>query len=253
MFHSTNMLPFNFSTMFLIFLIPWAWLFSTQVGAVAIEWLQINVPPSTSSFLSVSYSEEYNVVATAQSGIGSTIVRSVDNGLTWVLSTYSDGTFGFIYDIASKTVSSTTYYLGVDDSGTVYKSTDKGITWTTAAVITAFSGFSVSIGSNGVAYVAGSGYKVFSSSSTSGYATWTSKSVTGISPLSNFFDVSTFDGVNVIVVAGKGLIYYSSNSGTSWTKSTSGVPATSVIVYNVDHGSAMTAMVSLFVGAVLRH
>lgn len=211
--------------------------------AIALEWVQINVPPSTSSFISVSYSSEYNVVATAQSGIGSSIIRSVDNGLTWTSSTYTDGTFGFIYDIASKTVSGVTYYLGVDDSGIVYKSVNNGTTWTTSAVITSFSGYSVSIGSSGVAYVAGSRYGVYSSSAASGYATWTSKSVTGITPLSNFFDVSTYDGTNVIAVAGKGLIVYSSDSGSTWTKSTTGVPASTVIVYCVDHGSSSTAMV----------
>jgi photosystem II stability/assembly factor-like uncharacterized protein len=220
--------------------------FAQYCSSIALEWVQINVPESssTSSFVSLTYSAEFNIVATAQSGTGSTIVRSVDNGLTWTSSTYTDGTFGFIYDITSKTVSGVTYFLGVDDTGVVYKSVDDGVTWTTVAVITSFSGLSVSIGSNGVAYIAGTSYKVFSSSEASGYATWTAKSPGGITPLSNFWDVSTYNGVNVIVVAGKGLIYYSSNSGTSWTKSTSGVPASTVVVYSVDHGSALTAMVS---------
>lgn len=110
-------------------------------------------------------------------------------------------------------------------------------------MILSFGGYAVTIGNNGAAYVAGSGYKVFTASAATGYVTWTSRSVTGITPLSNFFDISTFDGVHLIVVAARGLIYYSSNSGTNWVKSTSGVPATTVIVYCVDHGSALTAMV----------
>lgn len=217
-----------------------------HVNSIALEWVQINVPPSTSSFLAVSYSSTNNVVATAQSGTGSSIIRSVDNGLSWTSSTFTDGSFGFIYDLTSKSVSGTTYYLACDDTGNIYKSVNNGTTWSLSAVVTSFSGFAISIGSNGVAYVAGSGYKVFSASYSTGYATWTSKSVTGITPSSNWFDVSTYNGVNVIVVAGKGLIYYSSNSGTSWTKSTSGVPASTVIVYCVDHGSALTAMVRIF-------
>jgi photosystem II stability/assembly factor-like uncharacterized protein len=211
---------------------------------MALEWVQISVPPSSSSFVSLSYSSEFNVVATAQSGTGSSIIRSVDNGLTWTTCTYTDGDFGFIYDLISRRVSGVDYFLAIDDTGNVYKSVNNGTTWTTAAVITSFSGYAVSIGSNGVAYVAGSGYKVYSASASTGYTTWSSKSVTGITPLSNFFDVSTYNGVNVIVVASKGLIYYSSNSGTSWTKSTSGVPDSTVIAYCVDHGSALTAMVS---------
>lgn len=212
--------------------------------AIALEWVQISVPASssTSSFLSVSYSAELNVVATAQSGTGSTIVRSVDNGLTWTTSTYADGTFGFIYDIISRTISGTVYYLGVDDVGVVYMSVNNGVTWTTAGAVP-FAGTSVTIGSNGQAYIAGSGYKIYSSSQASSYGTWTSKSITGISPLANWFDISTYDGTKVIVVAGKGLIYYSTNSGTSWTKSTSGVPASTVTVYCVDHGDSVTAMV----------
>jgi photosystem II stability/assembly factor-like uncharacterized protein len=214
--------------------------------AIALEWVQINVPPSTSSFLSVSYSSEFNVVATAQSGTGSSIIRSVDNGQTWTSSTYSGGSFGFIYDIFSRSVSGSVYYLGVDDGGVVYISLDNGTVWNTAGGVP-FGGTSVTIGSNGQAFIAGSGYKIYSSSAASTYGTWSNKSpATGVTPASNFFDVSTYNGVNVIAVANKGLIFYTSNAGTTWTKSTSGVPGSTVTLYCVDHGSALTAMVSIY-------
>lgn len=213
-------------------------------GAVATEWVQVNVPTSssTSSFLSVSYSSEFNVVATAQPSTGSTILRSVDNGLTWVSSTYSGGTFGFIYDITSGTIGGTTYFLGIDDGGIVYRSLDSGVTWTNVATV-AMSGYGVSIGTNGNAYVAGSSWRVYMSTSASNYVTWTAKTPTGITPSSNFYDISTYDGTKVIAVAYRGYIYYSSNAGTSWTKATVGIPAITVIVYCVDHGSADVAMV----------
>jgi len=215
-------------------------------SAVATEWVQIGVPTSssTSSFLSVSYSSEFNAVAAAQSGTGSTIVRSVDNGLTWVSSTYSGGTFGFIYDITSKTIGGTTYYLGIDDGGVVYRSLDNGVTWTNVATV-ALSGYGISIGTNGNAYVAGTSFRVYTSTSASNYVTWTAKSPTGITPLSNFYDISTYDGTKVIAVAYRGFIYYTTNAGTSWTKATVGIPATTVIVYCVDHGSADVAMVRI--------
>lgn len=219
--------------------------FLQQCNAIALEWVQISVPTasSTSSFLSVSYSSEFNVVATAQSGIGSTIIRSVDNGLSWTSSTYTDGSFGFIYDIISREVDGDVYYLGIDDGGVVYRSLDNGTTWTTAGAVP-FGGTSVTIGSNGQAYAAGSSYRVYSSSSASTYETWINRSpTTGVTPASNWFDISTYDGERVIVVAGKGLIFYSSNSGASWTRSTSGVPSSTGIVYCVDHGDALTAMV----------
>ena len=241
---------FRFEWTFLLQILLFAVYSVSVCSAIALEWVQINVPTSssTSSFISVSYSNEFNVVATAQSGTGSTIIRSVDNGLTWTTSTYNGGTIGFIYDIFGKEINGVVYYLAVDDSGTVYLSLTNGTSFTSPAAVP-FSGYSVSIGSNGVAFIAGSSYKIYSSSTASTYATWTSKSPSGITPLSNFYDISTYDGVNVITVGAKGLIYYSANAGTSWTKSTSGVPASTQTVYTVDHGSSLVAMVSHFIGS----
>ncbi len=170
------------------------------------------------------------------------MVRSVDNGLTWVTSTYSGGSFGFIYDISSRTLGSTVYYLGADDTGVVYRSVDEGITWTNSASVP-FSGFAVTIGTNGNAFIAGSSYRISSSSNSTNYATWTARNPATITPNSNWYDISTYNGVKVIAVAQRGNIYYSTNAGSSWTKSTVGVPSTSVIVYCVDHGSTNVAMV----------
>ena len=206
--------------------------------------MQINVPTSSASsdFLSVSYSSEFNVVALAQNGLGSIVVRSVDNGLTWVTSTYSGGSFGFIYEIASRTLGNTVYYLGADEVGAVYRSVDGGITWTNVASIP-FSGYAVTIGTNGNAFIAGSSYRISSSSNATGYVTWTARNPATITPTSIWYDISTYNGVKVIAVAQRGNIYYSTNAGSSWTRSTVGVPSTAVIVYCVDHGSTNVAMV----------
>lgn len=51
---------------------------------------------------------------------------------------------------------------------------------------------------------------------------------------------STFDGINVIAVGVYGYIYYSSNSGTSWTRGAS--RTTTSTLYCVTHASKFTAM-----------
>lgn len=54
-----------------------------------------------------------------------------------------------------------------------------------------------------------------------------------------FYDISTYDGVNVIAVGANGNIYYSSDSIATWSAGNSGVTS---IVYCVDHGDSLVAM-----------
>ena len=200
-----------------------------------IEWVSINsIPDNTVHYLSLSFSSIDNLVVVGQSVNSGVVARSTDRGLSWAASTYSEGTFGPLLDVTSKTIYGTLYYLTVSEYGEVYVSTDEGASFSFAGL--ASGATSLSIGDSGMAFAAGgSSNEVYSASNSTGYETWTDISPTGVTPSGRFYDVSTLNGVDVIVVGQHGHVYYSDNSGASWTAGTSG---TSQIVYCVDHGSS---------------
>lgn len=149
------------------------------------------------------------------------------------------GSFGTMFDVTSAIVSGTVYYLAVDSGGSIYLSQDLGATWTRPDQVLNQL-FAISIGTNGNAYTTGNFYRVFRGSVSDGlYSNWVERSPSVSGPTNRFYDISTYDGVNVIAVGGNGNIYYSADSGESWTAGTSGVTS---IVYCVDHGDGLTAI-----------
>lgn len=176
-------------------------------------------------------------MAAGQAGAG-IIVRSTDYGSTWTQVGTSIA-FQQLYGLASKAVAatSTTYYVAVDSARWIYIANGTGETWRKATRLT-FPLYGTTIGSNGNAFVAGDGNVIRRSDYTTSYATWTSATTTA--PTSTWYDISSFDGVSVIVVGGLGSIYYSVNSGAAWS-STSTVTAADL--FCVAHASATTAMV----------
>ncbi|RYG69784.1 hypothetical protein EON64_01855 [archaeon] len=101
--------------------------------------------------------------------------------------------------------------------------------------------FSAAIGTNGLAFNVGAGNGVRRSSYTTSFTSWISLSTGADGAF--WYDVSTVDGVNLIIVGADGLIYYSSSSGTTWTSGDSG---TTNDIYCVSHAPssltiAMTA------------
>lgn len=166
------------------------------------EWVQISTTQVYDNFLAVTWPYAGTVLAAGYQVSGGNILLSNDDGVSWKTINTTSFSFGSLYALISNTISSTTYYLAVDDSGYVYGSTGDGTTWTQKAQVPTQL-FGAVIGSNGNAYVCGYNNKVYRSTTASSYSTWTSTSPT-ISGVNYLNDVSTFDGVNVIVVGSRG-------------------------------------------------
>jgi len=203
---------------------------------VPTEWVDITSVPSAYSYVDATWPQAGVVVAAGNQVNGGSIVRSSDYGVTWTQEA-ANYTFGNLYSVTSSTLANgDTYVLAVADNGGVYSSKDIGTTWylnQTEAVAL----YGVSIGSNGQAYACGDIYKVYVA--TLPGSSWSVASFSSSLKGGQFFDISTIDGVNVIAVGSKGYIYYTLNSGTSWTKYTNSI---TTIIYTVAHGSSLTAM-----------
>jgi photosystem II stability/assembly factor-like uncharacterized protein len=198
------------------------------------EWVGINVPPrSEYNFLSITWSNKTAIVAGTGSS-SSVISWSNDVGLSWTTSSSSFA--GFIYDISSNSVNGIKYAIAPTTQGKIYHSLDEGKTWKLNATIPVGL-YGVAIGPNGNAFVCGNAFNVYGT-------TLPSRSWQNLSPgagSGTFYDISTYDGTNIIAVGTRGFIYYSSSSGSSgsWTAASSGVTTT---IYCVSHGDAYTAI-----------
>lgn len=227
-------------SIFAAFILSINWL-ATMPSA---EWVQrtfSTAPLSQISYLAVSWPENGTVIAVGGQSSGA-IIRSVDDGVSWtqVATSLSPSP---LYGVASMTVNNVIYSITIDDAAEVFLSSDAGLTW---SMVYQGAGalYGATIGSNGNAYVSGgTATQVYRSSDASGYTSWTSVAASSSGTL---YGISTFDGINVIATgsaSGQGRIFYTSNSGSSWTQSTSAhLPSTNTIVYCVDHGSPSFAM-----------
>eukprot|EP01031_Cornospumella_fuschlensis_P025077 gene25077-30288_t len=166
------------------------------------------------SYTSVTWTSTGVAYACGASG-GGLLAKSSDFGVTWTR-VGSSTVFGPLSDIASRSLS-TTWWLAVDTNRYVYTSNITGTTWTRPARL-GQSLNSVSIGSNGNAYVAGDSATLRRSTESVLFRTWTAL-LPG--PLVDYLDVSTLDGVYVLVVGANGTVSYSSDSGNTWTAASS--------------------------------
>jgi photosystem II stability/assembly factor-like uncharacterized protein len=180
---------------------------------------------------------------------GGSILKSTDYGLSWSRVANSST---FIFGLSTKTVNNETYYLSVGANGAIYNSTGDASKWSTFTL----SGFATSIlygiviAPNGVAFAAGSSCTVFRSGLPANSTSWRSQQlVSGATRTTYFYDISTFDGTNIITVGSRGYIYYSTNSGSSWTSASSGV---TISIFCVAHGDAQTAITAGASGFVSR-
>jgi photosystem II stability/assembly factor-like uncharacterized protein len=100
----------------------------------------------------------------------------------------------------------------------------------------------VTIGSNGHVYVCG-GPDYIAKAPTTLVQNWTdvSPSAGGLM----YYDISSLDGTNVIAVASRGAVRYSSDAGTTWATPTTSI-STSITLYAVTHSpsSALLAMIA---------
>lgn len=135
----------------------------------------------------------------------------------------------------------------------VFYSSDLGKSWSFASSTTYVKFFyGVSIGSNGNAYIIGEKYKIFQASYGDGYTSLTTvfdPTTTTLSISSNnlkryrFLAICTIDGVSVIAVGNIGFIYYSTDSGSNWYKSSS-IGASAVDINAVSCYSSNVAFAS---------
>jgi photosystem II stability/assembly factor-like uncharacterized protein len=236
-------------------------IFSLLIKLTVSEWVAIPGPDQYSNFLAVTWPYDGTVLAAGYQVSGGSIIISEDFGVHWKKANLTDGsTFGSMYALASRNLDANTvtlpggytssvFYLAVDDGGEIFGSTGDGKEWSLFASVPAQL-YGVTIASNGYAFACGFGNKVYRSLASSGYLTWASVSPSpGVSI--QFNDVSSVDGINVIIVGSRGSAYYSSNSGTSWTKGTNGLAITAV-VYCVAHATTLTAFAGGDKGYVAR-
>eukprot|EP01031_Cornospumella_fuschlensis_P036522 gene36522-44304_t len=201
------------------------------------EWVKIGLPSPASSFtyVAATWPAEGTVLACGQSGFG-IILRSTNYGISWsqVFSTAS-GSGAVLRGLTSRNVTANgvTYYMAVDGNRFAYVSNGTGQIWVQAGSRATSGLFSAAIGSNGFAFNVGAGNIIRRSSYTASFSSWTTQSTDAAGAF--WFDVSTVDGENVIVVGADGTIYYSSSSGATWIAGESG---TTNDIYCVNHASS---------------
>jgi photosystem II stability/assembly factor-like uncharacterized protein len=203
---------------------------------LAVQWAKIPMSADlrSLSYVAATWSSNGDVFAAGQATSGR-IIRSTDYGVTW---TVVGSTTGQVYGISSRTISSgSTYFIAVDYQRYTYVSNSTGTLWRTITSRAANILYGVTIGSNGNAYQVGVN-TARRSTSASNYDTWDTLT---IGATGTWYDVSSWDGINVIVVGSSGKIYFSTNSGNAWTAANSG---TTNAIYCINHASASFAMVA---------
>ena len=222
------------------------------------NWTPVSPSVLTVDIVSSAWSSPTVCVAVGYRYEYGAILRSSDRGFSWS-TINSSSTMPLTTDVAQVTISSTTYFLVVgykSGAGYIYKSRNNGVSFQLTNTLANTELYGVTIGSNQNAYAAGrysslaSGTAlhsvVYTSSSSSGYETWTA-----ISPSNSILklnDISTFDGTNVIAVGSSGKVYLSSDSGASWVLAAS---KTVSALYGISHGSGSVAMAVGSSGTVL--
>jgi len=174
-------------------------------------------------------------VAVGKASSKGTVIRSTDFGFSWT-SAYNSS--DILNAVAYRLLNGVDYFIATTAKQNVLVSTvSSATTWTKYLTTTSNFINSVTIGSNGNAFIAGANNFVRRSDYTSSFATWTSISSTlpGIS----WNGISSYDGTNVIIVGNSGTIYYTSTSGSSWSAGSSGT--SSVVIYSVAHVSSSEA------------
>lgn len=209
-----------------------------QITDANTAWAQVSVPASSFSYVSVNFWSSYDAIAVGNQFSGGAMIVTNDSGISWSTVSYN-GTLGPLYDVTSHKYSDINYILSVDYNGNMYLSTDNATSFSNVFTNAFGALIGVSVGSNNEAYTCGQGNRIYKSSVSSNFSTWTTIS-TGIAT-GIFYDISSYDGVNIITVTSSGSIYYSTDSASTWTKGTSSA-SSSTVIYCVDHGSNSIAM-----------
>lgn len=179
--------------------------------------MEVSVPDSTLSFFSVAWLSSSIVFAGGYRFEYGSVIRSTNKGVTW--SSVLTGV-DRIFDVSCATVSSIDYVVAVSDTGYLYSSVNGGASWRTDVSVSA-SLYGVYISATGLAFAAGALTfpvlpAVYSADLTTSVTSWTLSSPSSSSS-QQLNDVCSFDGTNVVVVGNSGSVYFSSDSGSTWT------------------------------------
>jgi photosystem II stability/assembly factor-like uncharacterized protein len=217
-------------------------LFSCLIFMVGGIWVNFETPSDFGNFAyftALSWSNvSSKVVAVGTNGTRGLIALSNNGGENFVISTILDS-FA-VWDIDSKYLNGKEYFLTVDNIGQIFLNCNFEKTWL-KVFNSKRSIYSVSIGSNGNAYAAGSNGTIYSSSINSNFQTWKAKNP--ISNMTSIYGISTYDGVNVIAVGYLGIVYFSLNEGQTWNASIEDTKQNSnCTLYSLSHGNSSVAI-----------
>lgn len=206
------------------------------------KWESTLIDSVFANYLSATWSDVGTAIVAGYSLDEGYLIKTTDYGYTWNRIA-SDIHFDPLFEIASKKLSDNNiYYLAVSETGIVYNSTGDGSLWSSQQ--RPIQLYSATIGSNGESYICGDGFTIYKT--TLPEVSWTDVTPGGGTTC---YGVSTFDGVNVIAVGDSGTVYYSSDSGSTWTLS-SGV--TESFLYSAAHGSSSVSVIGGLDGFVAR-
>ena len=208
--------------------------------------VQSTASSSSDAYLAAAWGSESNCVivgAYVPSSAG-VILSSTNGGKTFSRTLIS----GLIFrDVGAITNSGVLYYLTVASTGYVYSSINNGSTWSINANLKAYL-LAVSVSSSDAVYIVGKASKIFRSSASSQFKSWVDISCSSYGTY-QLNDVSSFNGVNVIVVGASGLVLTSSDAGTTWASRTSG---TQLDIYEVSCANEFIALIAGADGYVAR-
>lgn len=210
-------------------------LLSLIAKSIETEWVEVSASSNFNFIASAWPLSTLAIAAGSSNSNPSVLLKSINGGQSWS----SIGTnFDYINGLASNTLADTnTYFFAVTSTGTIYSSVGPATSWTSTSVASLPDLKGVTIGSNGNSYACGNGYSIFQFSLPSG-SSWSDVSPTtdnsGI-----FQDISTYNGVGVIAVGDAGNVYYSSNSGSSWSST---IENSADTIYCIDHATASFAV-----------
>lgn len=206
------------------------------------KWESTLIDSVFANYLSATWPSAGTAIVAGYSLDEGYLIRTTDYGYTWNRIA-SNSKFDPLFDIVSNTLTDNNiYYLAVSETGIAYTSTGDGLVWSNHTQPVQL--YSATIGSNGESYICGDAFAIYRT--TLPQISWTEVTPNGGDTC---YGISTYDGVNVIAVGSLGTIYYSSDSGSSWTLS-SGV--TDSFLYSIAHGSSSVAIIGGLDGFVAR-
>ena len=205
---------------------------TTLLHPIRGDWSQIDLGLSSVgvqyvNIVGVSCSTESKCAAIAtEPNFASFVVVSDDAGATWTKVKSFDNSA----TATAITHASSSQFLLVSNTGSntgtfskLYVSDNAGSTWTVATEqFTSVALYDITVGSNGITYLCGktgSSPKLYKNTASNNYTHWIEQALPTSFLSSTLRGVSTDNGVDVMTVGDDGAVFYSNDSGDTWTAS----------------------------------